>query len=566
VTDTAAELAQAIALHRSGRFDAAAALYERALQAAPADFEALFYLSQVRTAQGRIDEALSLAQMSVAQHPESAAAQAHLGALLAMRGDHQQALLHLDASLAMRPENPDALSNRGASLHKLGDVRGALEAYRSALILQPENLEITLNAAEVLRELGESAQAAALYRRVLARDPDHVGAHCGLGAALVNLGLLEEAFSELERAAELRPDSPGAYCRLADARRVEPGDPLIERLERFLAGARAEGNADSEIILEYTLAKVYADIGAYDESFAHLAAGSARRRCELEYDEAATLESLAATARTFDRAFVHARRGWGDPSALPVFIVGLPRSGTTLIEQILASHPKVHAAGELTNFVRAAERVLAPESSAGITAGAMCAATQAHVREIGARYAASVRALDPSALRITDKMPANASYTGLIHLALPGARIIHARRDPLDTCFSCFSLNFASGQEFTYDLGELGRYYRAYERLMQHWHDVLPPGTILDVQYEEVVDNFETQARRIVGFCGLEWDDACLRFYENKRPVQTASVLQVRRPIYSSSIGRWRPYAKHLGPLVTALGLSLDLAAPQGRD
>lgn len=241
----------------------------------------------------------------------------------------------------------------------------------------------------------------------------------------------------------------------------------------------------------------------------------------------------------------------GDPSPAPIFILGMMRSGSTLVEQILASHPAIHVAGELPAFsqVVAAMRDPGsrhyPESVAGLDG--------AGLRAIGRDYVARIRKLAPDAPHITDKMPSNYFFAGLIHLALPNARIIHTLRDPVDNCLSCFSKLFIEEQNHAYDLAELGRYYRGYEKLMAHWHGVLPPGLILDVRYEELVGDLESQARRIIAHCGLPWDARCLSFHTHSRPVRTASFSQVRQPIYSSALGRARPYDAFLGPLKAAL-------------
>jgi hypothetical protein len=242
-----------------------------------------------------------------------------------------------------------------------------------------------------------------------------------------------------------------------------------------------------------------------------------------------------------------------------VLIVGMPRSGTTLIEQILASHPQVFAAGELNDLreVIAAHCDLAavpapyPECVRELSAEVL--------RRIGTAYTDRLHRRAPEAARVTDKMPGNFFHLGLVHLAVPNARIILAGRDPVDTCLSCFARTFGDEQQFSYDLAELGRYYGAYESLMAHWRAVLPPGAMLEVQYEEVVEDLEGQARRIVAHCGLEWDDACLRFHETERPVRTASASQVRQPIYRSAVGRWRPYRQWLRPLLDELGTWTDV-------
>jgi hypothetical protein len=227
------------------------------------------------------------------------------------------------------------------------------------------------------------------------------------------------------------------------------------------------------------------------------------------------------------------------------------RSGSTLVEQILASHPQVFGAGERKDFANVVNALGASETA---EEGPNRPLDGAALYRLGTAYLAAVTEGTPPAERIVDKMPANFRFVSLIHLALPNARIIHTHRDPVDTCLSCFSQLFNEKQPFTYDLGELGRYYRAYQTLMEHWRRVLPEGVMLDVRYEELVADFEPQARRIVAHCGLEWDDRCLSFYETRRPVKTASVVQVRQPIYRSSVGRWRPNSDLLRPLLEALG------------
>jgi hypothetical protein len=248
------------------------------------------------------------------------------------------------------------------------------------------------------------------------------------------------------------------------------------------------------------------------------------------------------------------RTGAGHASALPVFIVGMPRSGTTLIEQILASHPQVFGAGELPDLGDAAARLSEPGDANGAFPEIVASLPDEVLRQVGARYADAAGARAPMAERVTDKMPLNFYFVGLIHLALPNARIIHASRDPLDTCLSCFATLFTGDHRVAYELSELGRYYKAYEGLMEHWRRVLPDGVMLEVRYEDVVADVGREARRIVAHCGLSWDDTCLRFHGSPRPVRTASAAQVRRPIYDSSVGRWRAYDKLLLPLIEALG------------
>jgi len=269
------------------------------------------------------------------------------------------------------------------------------------------------------------------------------------------------------------------------------------------------------------------------------------------------LGELDRARQVFSPEFIRKERG-GESSAKPIFIIGMPRSGTTLIEQILASHPQVFGAGELTLFERAIGDVRS--GIGGASRGdvsrhpeIVLQMSSDEFQKLGARYLAAIERLAPTASHVTDKMPTNFVFAGLIHLALPHASIIHAVRDPVDTCISCFSKLFTEGNFHTYDLAELGRYYRHYQGLMAHWHQVLPPGRILDVAYEDIVADLEGEARRIMAHCGLPWDARCLDFHSTERVVRTASAAQVRRPIYASSVGRRRAYQSMLGPLLAEL-------------
>jgi len=255
----------------------------------------------------------------------------------------------------------------------------------------------------------------------------------------------------------------------------------------------------------------------------------------------------------FGRQLTQVMAGRGHRSQAPIFIIGMPRSGTTLVEQVLAAIPGVHAAGELRAFEHAM-RAFSPIDADATNVEGFTKLLAGELRQLGVRYAREVEALAPSATRVTDKNPFNFRFAGIIHLALPNARIIHVRRDPLDTCLSCFSSLFTDDNEFSYDLAELGRYYRAYEQLMAHWRAVLPAGSMLEVKYEDLVDDFQRQARRIVAYCGLTWNEACTDFASVKRPIRTASAVAVRQPLYRTAVGRAAPYREYLQPLSRELG------------
>ncbi len=262
---------------------------------------------------------------------------------------------------------------------------------------------------------------------------------------------------------------------------------------------------------------------------------------------------LKRVEAVFTPDLIRTRQGTGELSPLPVFIVGMLRAGTTLLEQILASHPQVFGAGELKHFGNAAANIHRTQTYSVEFPEVVSNMSDERFRELGAYYVAVLKRIAPDAVRVVNKMPGNFIHAGLIHLALPNAVIIHAVRDPVDTCVSCFSKLFGEPQNHTYDLAELGRYYRGYQTLMRHWHQVLPHGRILEVHYEDTVADLEGTARRIVAHCGLPWDPRCLEFHRTERPVRTASATQVRQPIYRSAVGRWRPYEPFLGPLLAVL-------------
>jgi hypothetical protein len=310
---------------------------------------------------------------------------------------------------------------------------------------------------------------------------------------------------------------------------------------------------EKKISAHFAMGKALADLKQYDEAFAHLKQANTLKRRTFEYDEGQRLAMFKNIETKFSSELLKAKSGGGDASWSPLFIVGMPRSGTTLLEQVLASHSKVFGAGELETFKEAIHDCVESKRISPAYPVLVDFLSPDDILGLGQTYTSRVRQLAPDAPHIVDKMPLNFMFVGLIHLALPNARIINIRRDPLDTCISCYSLMFTGSQPFAYDLAELGRYYRGYERVMEHWHKVLPPGVLMDVQYEDLVADLEGVSRGVLAHCGLDWEDACREFHDTKRTVRTASTMQVREPLYRRSIGSWRRYEKHLGPLLQAL-------------
>jgi len=365
---------------------------------------------------------------------------------------------------------------------------------------------------------------------------------------LAELGHCSDAVVALERAIESAPRRVHPYFNLTLFKQMKPGDRHIAAMEELTQDMSSLAEND-QIYLNFAMGKAFADIEDHGRSFQCLLNGNALRRKQILYAESSSLALLERTRTVFSSEHMRSKVDCGEPSKLPVFIVGMPRSGTTLIEQILHSHHKVFGVGEIHDFQKSIS-ALGFASGAPRFPDAASRMSAAQLRRLGAHYVSLIKSAAPTAERIVNKMLENFRFVGLINLALPQARIIHVRRNPIDTCLSCFSHLFVDGFPYVYDLGELGRYYRAYEGLMAHWRGVLPQNVMLELQYEDVIADLEGQSRRIVAHCGLEWDARCLDFYQTERQVRTASLTQVRQPIYKNSVGRWRAYERFLGSLL----------------
>ncbi len=572
------------ALKELGRFEEALAGYDKAISLKP-DFEDYYNRGNALGELKRFEEALASYDKAIALKPDFAEAFSNRGNALkelkrpgealasydkaiALKPDFQdyynrgialkelkrfeEALVSYDKAIALKPDFAEAFFNRSVVLKEMNRFEESLANCDRATALRPDFAEAHYNRGIVLKKLGRLEEALLSYEKSVALKPDLVDAHSDAGNVLKQLGRLDEARTALLKAIDIDPRKSGAYFNLADLRKFASGDPHLVAMQKLAASP--EGLAENDRLeLDFALGKAYADLEDQRRSFQHLLAANARKRATISYNETTALAQFDAIEATFSRELIAAKSSGGDPSQRPIFILGMPRSGTTLVEQILASHPIVHGAGELTTFDEIARSVRGPGGAMVPYPTFVSALDRSEMASIGARYLAAVNERAPKGERVTDKMPSNYYLVGLIHLALPNAKIIHTVRDPVDTCISCFSKLFAEGQNYTYDLGELGRHYKRYEHLMAHWRHVLPPGRILDVQYEDVVADLETQARRIMYHCGLPWDDRCLSFHETERPVRTASATQVRQPIYNSAVGRWRVYEEFIEPLLKAL-------------
>ncbi|GAB2914854.1 tetratricopeptide repeat-containing sulfotransferase family protein [Paraburkholderia jirisanensis] len=536
-----------------GHMDHAQACYTQALTLNPSYAEAHSNLAFLLSTQGSYDDAARHAQQAIDLNPRLIDAYLNLAEVEVSRQRHDAALRVLDMLNAFAAQHPSALTARAKALRQVGHLDEALVAARHAVALVPHNAEAHHTLGLVLQDLGLTDEALEAYEAA-ARLPGTIAevALVGRATLFIEAGRRADALAAFDHVLSQFPGSAQALSARSDLRTYSANDPDIQALEAYLAQGERRSLTD-RIAAHFALGKAYLDIKDPARAFGHLDAGNRQKRASFHYDS-------DETGRWFERiraSLTHERyqqlAGLGDPSTLPVFVVGMPRSGTTLIEQILSSHPQVTGAGELT-ALRVAVEGLGPFPN-WLDALDVDANAKDTLRQCAQAYLSRVTPLAQGRPHVVDKMPGNFAYAGLIPLILPGAKIVHVRRDPVDTCLSCYTKLFGGLQPFAYDLTELGVFYRQYEQLLAHWRALLPAGSFIETQYEAVVDDLENEARRLIEFVGLPWDDACLNFHQNRRVVRTASVNQVRQPIYKTSKGRWHAYAQHLGPLLDALGV-----------
>jgi tetratricopeptide (TPR) repeat protein len=568
-----------------GELEPAAGSYRRAVAIRPEYFEAYYNLASVREAQGRLQDAIDAYRRALAIRPDFIDAQARLGHALVAIGLPNDAEPQLLQVLAVRPDDApshnslgmvyrrqgrsadaeacyrralaidpgyvEALSNLGNALGAQGRSIEAEASYRQALALNDVSAETHFNLGSALRDQHRQPEAEQSYRRALQIAPDHLRALNNLGLCLKRQGRLEEARQCFETAIAIKPDFVQSHCNLAPLKTYAVDDvqlSVFERQQHQLPSLPQAGRTN----YWFALGKMREDVGRYDEAFGAYAEGNRCQHEQFPHDEAREVALTERLQSVFNAKFFASRARPTYADKAPIFIVGMPRSGTSLIEQILSTCPGVHGAGELADLSDLVHGVRTekndPEQVYPETAAAL---SIADLHRLGDAYIERLWRLAPDAERITDKMPANFLHIGMIHLMLPQAKIIHAMRDPMDSCFSCYSRLFSGNNlDFAYRLETVGRYYVRYIRMMQHWHRVLPPGTVLDVRYEDMVTDTEGQARRLLVYLGLPWDENCLAFHQNTRVVRTASIAQVRKPIYRSSVARWKHFEAHLQPLL----------------
>jgi tetratricopeptide (TPR) repeat protein len=509
--------------------------------------------AEAALAEQRYQDAHGLCMQALVRDPKNATALFLLGVIAAAHDNHRKAVNVFDRALTLDATIPRIHAHRARCLIALNRPSAAVAAADRAEQLAPVD-SLTLDTIGVVySRTGFHDRAIPLFERAARQDPSNSSYAYNLASSQQFQGDFEAAEQNYRRAIALDPDHYRAYSSMVRLYRATETRNDLDALNA--AFERLGSNPEAALNVGHALAKQHEDLGDYPTSFDWLVRAKSGRRETLrtKIDEDRALFRAAAATNP------DARDAAGNTSDEPIFIVGLPRTGTTLVDRILGSHPEVFSAGELTNFATLVKQAARTPSNLVLDAATLQAAKDLDIHRLGRTYIDSTRPRTGHTLRFTDKMPLNFFYAGLIARALPNARVICLRREAMDTCLSNFRQLFATGfsyYNYAYDLEDTGRYYLLFDELIAHWREHLPSDRFTEVHYEQLVADQEAQSRRLVEFCGLDWDPACLEFHRNEAPVATASSVQVRSPIYATSIGRWKRYGNRVDDLARILGVA----------
>ena len=514
------ELVEAVRLLSDGKQGKAERIVRDLLKKHPTDVTAIKMLADIGIKMGQLTDARHLLERCLELAPNYHAARHAYAIVLMRRQEPEAAIEETERLLAEEPDNPNFLTLKATILNRIGDQSAALE----------------------------------IYERVLKDYPNQARAQMSYGHTLHAVGRLDESIEAYKKCISLSPEVGEAYWSLANLKTFRFSDADIDNMREQVT--TEGGDADDQSHLAFALGKALEDRKEYDESFKFYKRGNSIRRITHRHSPKVNVLDSLRQVRALPREFFEQRKGWGCEAPDPIFIVGLPRAGSTLLEQILASHSQVEGTAELMDILAIARKLgdKTRKNPAGKYPEILAELSEDRVRELGESYVETTRIQrSTDAPFFIDKMPNNWMHVGLIHLILPNSKIIDARRHPMGGCFSGFKQLFARGQAYTYSLEDIGKYYRDYVRVMDHWDKVLP-GRVHRVQYEEMVTDTETQIRALLGYCGLEFEEQCLRFYETERAIRTPSAEQVRKPIYKAGMEQWRNFEAYLDPLKEALG------------
>jgi tetratricopeptide (TPR) repeat protein len=538
------------AYEKQGQLEQAAHNYQQVLAHDPTDIQCLNDLAVVYTRLEHYGDAVIQLQQALQLQPDFAVGWNNLGTVYYEQGDIEQALAHFEKAFNLQPDYAEACNNMGACLLELGEFSRALACYEQALVLDPAYKEAAINRARLLTNLGHLDEALSSIDNILRQSPAHAEAVAVRLMILARRGDTDTLRAGLLQARNHTQDSLFLTAAIADnCRLLDCCDESIADLRRVLQDGQLVKTRNQHIELHFLLGKLLDRRADYDAAFAAFQAGS--RLKHKRYDGQVVSDLVDALIETFSPerfAGMPRLQGSGEQQ---IFIVGMPRSGSTLVEQIVSSHRDVAGAGEVAFMP---ELVSAMPDVYPVNLLSMA---EPSLQDLAHEYLQRMQPFTNNRRYVTDKMLVNFMHLGLINLLFPAAHVIHCARDPLDTCLSCYCQNFAAQLNYAYDLSDLAHYYRQYRRLMRHWQTVLDM-PLLTMNYEELVQQQEVRTRELLNFLGLDWDEHCLYFYLNRRPVLTASYDQVRHPLYRDGLQRWRHYRDHLGPLIAGLDGELD--------
>ena len=534
--------------NKLGKSDIAIDLISRAVSFFPNYMDAHYNLGTVFQGLGRNDEAIASYSKAVSLNPSYLDARNNLGNVYLAQGRSQEAIACFEKVLKQNPDYQGAYVNLATAYSSLERYDEAIASLEKVISLNPNLAEAHNNLGTTLDDLGRDAEALAAYNRAIEINPGYVEAIFSLGFLQMKLGKMDEARAAFRKAIAIRPGFAMAHRLLAFMKKHETHDDEMRVMEHIFSNPNCTD--DQKMNVAFGLGKAYAEIGEHKKSFEYYLAGNDLRRKEVAYSTTQETQRFERICQFFNKDYCAGYDTASDMGKGQIFILGMPRSGTTLVEQILASHSEVYGAGEQSYIQKICKEIenrtgrSYPESLSEIE--------DSDFLELGENYINRLRRYSPDSPFITDKMPANFQYIGFIKKALPAAKIVHVTRNPVDTCFSIFTTFFQGSIPYSYNQRELGEYYCLYKALMSHWHTVLP-GVIHDISYETLLDEPEAETRRLLDYCGLTFEDACLNFHTTKRTVRTASAQQVRMPIYKSSVERWRHNEAQLSDLIEAL-------------
>ncbi|WP_417318605.1 tetratricopeptide repeat-containing sulfotransferase family protein [Emcibacter sp.] len=508
--------------------------------------------------QGKVPEAEHLARDILKKHPTDVVAMRLLADIGIKLNQLDDARNLLERALELAPNFHLARHSYVIALYRGQKLIEALDEIDKLLTIEPNNPNYLTLKGTVLVRKGDHAEALAIYEKLLKNYPNQPKSQLNYGHTLKTVGRLEEAITAYHKSIELSDEAGEAYWSLANLKTYKFSN---EDIEHMLSLVTTEGgDPEDQSHLAFAIGKAYEDRKDYENAFKYYKRGNAIRRLGHPYDAKINVYESVRQIKCFDREYFTTRQGWGCPAPDPIFIVGLPRAGSTLLEQILASHSQVEGTAELIDIIALSRKLGGKkrDNAATLYPEVLRDLPEEKFREMGEGYLETTRIQrNTDAPFFIDKMPNNFQHIGLIHSILPNAKIIDARRHPMGGCFAGFKQLFARGQTFTYGLEDIGHYYRDYVKLMDHWDEVLP-GRVHRVQYEEMVTDTENQIRKLLDYCGLEFEEACLKFYETDRAIRTPSAEQVRQPIYKGGLDQWRNFEPWLDPLKEALGPVLD--------